>query len=339
MTALVYRHWHEGMDPNQCVSVDGDAPGRLHLSHWRGNRTPAQFKHMLSTGSCLLFNKAADRERLLQGITTVTNNHWDADGLCAAFAILQPKLAAEYGPVLLATAMAGDFDHFSSPEGVKINLTINALAKHAYSPVRTGLFGTALEARAAQYEHGLKLLPTLLANPDLHADWFAREYWTIMQDMRAIREDHVKIKYLEYMDTAVVTTDRVFHTMAVNTATETGRVMSIVELETGECLFEYRYTTRSWFDYTGPSSLKPRYDWSRTAELMNLLCPSPGGTWVADDWREPNARLRFQDSQGRLAPHVVKARDVVTLMVSGQVEPSELPKSSGRVPHVPEPGP
>jgi len=332
MTQLTYRHWHEGLNPDECVSVDGDAPGRLHLSHWPGHRTPEPFRHQLSTGSCLLLNKSNQREALLKGITTVTNNHWDADGLCSVFALLEPKLAAQHAPTLIATAMAGDFDQFTTPEGVKINLTINALAKHPYSPVRTALFGTALEARTAQYEHGLKLLPKLLENPDLHADWFAREYWTIMQDLRAMREDHAKVKFMDLPDIAVVTGERLYHTMAVNTNAEVGRILTVVTLESG-WLYEYRFTTRNWFDFQSPAMIYPRKDWQPILEMLNLIAHTPGGTWVAEDWREPTPRLRFQDAQGNLVPNTNKPKDVSVIIASQSFSADML-----RKPSVPEAG-
>lgn len=323
MNELVYQHWHEGLDPRVCVSVDGDAPGRLHLSHWPGNRTPAEFRHDLSTGSCLLLAKSERRAELLSGITTVTNNHWDTDGLCSAFVMVLPGLALEQAPLLVAAAMAGDYDLFTTPEGVKINLTLTALTRHEHSPVRTALFGTDLEARIAQYRHGLNLLPQLLANPDLHADWFAREYWTIMKDLRAMREDQAMILRHEPHDLVEVRGDRRFHVVAVNTNCDAGTILEVVELD-GAWLYELRYTTRTWFDMPSRprTALNARRDWQPLLSALNQDCSAPGGHWAADDWREPNAGLRFVDNAGRPAPNATPPQDLARQVRAHLFEPA-----------------
>lgn len=316
MSDLVFRYWHEGLNADECVSVDGDAPGRLHLSHWPKNRTPVEFRHDLSTGSCLLLNKSEKRGQLLQGITTVTNNHWDTDGLCSVYALLNPKPALEHAATLISAAMSGDFEMFTTPEGVKINLTLTALTKHNYSQVRTGLFGTELEARIAQYKYGLELLPKLLENPDLHADWFAQEYWTVMRDMRAIREDNVRVKRHDVMDMAEIRSDRLYHPMAVNTIADASSVLEVVEQEGGN-LYNLRLTTRSWFDLVSrPPTRRVRRDWTRAVETLNLLLPAPGGTWIAGDWRGPTAELRFADADENPVPNPAKPTDVSNTLVS-----------------------
>ncbi|MBX3473413.1 MAG: hypothetical protein KF754_03455 [Planctomycetes bacterium] len=307
MTPLSFRFWHEGLNPDECVSVDGDAPGRLHLSHWPGHRTPQALRHKVSTGSCLMLARHEQRATLLQGITTVTNNHWDTDGLCSVFAVVQPALALEHGPTLVAAAMAGDFDEFTTPEGVKINLTLAALTKHPHSPMRTSLFGTELEARQAQYEHGLKLLPSLLANPDLHADWFAREYWTIQRDMRAMREDHGEIHLEPEIDLVEIRGDRLYHPVAVNTNAPAGAVLNVVSVE-GGWLYDLRLNTTSWFDLPPQEGVRrlKRRDWGLYVPALNMNLNKGQGQWVADDWRLPIAHLRYVDNRGELVPNNIK---------------------------------
>ena len=87
----------DGSSPERVISVDGawGAPG-LNLSHWPGNTTPRELKHDLSTGIALNFARLADgrRRELAQGCTAIANNHFDTDGVCAAFARIRATMSA-----------------------------------------------------------------------------------------------------------------------------------------------------------------------------------------------------------------------------------------------------
>ncbi|MBK9975303.1 MAG: hypothetical protein IPP14_11085 [Planctomycetes bacterium] len=314
MTELVYQQWHEGLNPDECVSVDGNAPGRLNLSHWPGNRTPESLRHDLSTGSCLLLAKAADRVELLRGITTVTNNHWDTDGLCSAFALLQPALAQVHGQTLVAAALAGDFEMFTTPEGVKIDLTVTALTRHSASPVRSDLFTQDLPRRQAQYLYGLELLPKLLANPDLHADWFAQEFWTIQKDMREIREENAVVENFAALDFATVRAERLLHNAAVNTILDCDRILGCFRLA-GQWHYQLRLTTRSWF-HMKSRALLPRPDWQQLVDTLNAQAPGQGGQWHADDLADPAPSLRFAKADGTLAPNGASPAQVSALVTA-----------------------
>lgn len=313
MPELVYRHWHDSLNADQCVSVDGNAPGRLHLSHWPGNRTPERFRHDLSTGMALKLADAPDRAELLEGITTVTNTHWDTDGLCSVFAVLQPGLALAHGQTLLAAALAGDFGLFTTPEGVKIDLTLTALTRRPDSPVASERFSDELTRRQAQYDFGLELLPRLLANPDLHADWFAQEFWTIQQDLRALREGDAEIERFDALDFAVVTSDRPLHETAVNTATGCDRILTVITDDAGQYRYRLRLTALSWFELvSGPRRSRP--DWNGLIEQLNQQAAEPGGTWKGDDLADPTPTLAFVNDKEEPAPNRSRPEVVKRLM-------------------------
>jgi hypothetical protein len=102
----------------------------------------------------------------------------------------------------------------------------------------------------------------------------------------------------------------------VNTSADVGRVLTVVTLERG-WLYEFRFTTRSWFDMVTRPLRRPRGDLARAARLLNHLAPGYGGIWVADDPEEPLARLCFQDPQGNLVPNETRPVDVTNLILSG----------------------
>ncbi|MCA8947360.1 MAG: hypothetical protein KDB29_14090 [Planctomycetes bacterium] len=313
MPDLVYQHWSDDLDPEVCVSVDGNAPGRLNLSHWPGNRTPVRFRHDLSTGMCIKLAESKDRLETLRGITTVTNNHWDTDGACSVFAVMQPALALVNAPTLLSAAIAGDFGQFGTPEGVKLDLTLTALTKRHDSPVASDRFTDDLERRQAQYEYALELIPRLLVNPDLHADWFAQEFWSIQQDLRTLREDDAELERFDTLDFCVVTSDRDLHETAVNTVTGCDRILSVVTGDDGGYRYKLRLTTLSWFDLlTGPP--RQRLDWSDLNDRLNEEAAGPDGRWVCDDLKDPTPALGFMNDAGELVPNTVRPETVKRLI-------------------------
>ena len=58
---MQFRFFHPDLPSADLVSVDGVAPVGPNLSHWPGNRTPADLKHEVSTGIVLnLLRRGAD---------------------------------------------------------------------------------------------------------------------------------------------------------------------------------------------------------------------------------------------------------------------------------------
>lgn len=149
------------------VSVDGafGAPG-VELSHWPGNRTPPGLKRDLSTGIALEYARLPERERaqLTAGCEAVAINHFDTDGLCALFAVLEPERALAHAPLLLAAAEAGDRFRVPSPDGFRLDAVLLALADPARSPLPRDVFamrGAAKQARLVA--EGLDALRRVLA--------------------------------------------------------------------------------------------------------------------------------------------------------------------------------
>lgn len=148
------------------VSVDGvfGAPG-LHLSHWPGNETPPGLKRDLSTGIALEFARLPERERarLTAGCEAIAINHYDTDGLCALFAVVEPEAALEHADLLLAAAEAGDRFRVPSVEGFRIDAALTNLARPERSPLPRDLFALPARTRHARLvDSGLELLKRML---------------------------------------------------------------------------------------------------------------------------------------------------------------------------------
>lgn len=178
------------------ISVDGAFGARgLNLSHWPGHATPAALRHELSTGSALAFARlpAAEREALSAGAEAVVNNHYDTDGACALFALLEPELALAHERALLEAAAAGDFFEVPSELAFCIDTAVGQLGDERRSPLARELRGLDERARherclAWLFEHFPALLAGDLAPArglyELELDQLRGDRWRLAQAER-----------------------------------------------------------------------------------------------------------------------------------------------------------
>lgn len=148
------------------VSVDGafGAPG-LSLSHWPGNQTPPELKHDLSTGIALRFVElpARRQEELAAGCVAIANNHYDTDGVCAAFVLLYPEQALPRREALLDAARAGDLFRVPSIEAFRLDAILTAFPDPERSPFAADLEGLEDVARwELAYRQAFERLPAIL---------------------------------------------------------------------------------------------------------------------------------------------------------------------------------
>src|SRR5262245_36304458 len=104
------------------IIVDTANCGRgLHLSHFPGNRTPPELKADLSTEVALRWAAHPDRIAYAPAADVVTNDHFDCDGLLAAYTVLRPTEALAHRAPLIEAARAGDFFELISPRAVQFH--------------------------------------------------------------------------------------------------------------------------------------------------------------------------------------------------------------------------
>lgn len=187
---LPIRIQHEpGTEP--VISVDGafGAPG-VNLSHWPGNTTPRELKHDLSTGIALEFARLpmSRRAELVRDCVAIANNHYDTDGACAIFAVLQPEQALERARFLLDVAATGDFFHLPSERALIVQLIVDGLVDPERSPWRSNFTGLSERARS---EYVLReLMPRFAAildgDVEPYADLWKRELETARSDLASL---------------------------------------------------------------------------------------------------------------------------------------------------------
>lgn len=324
--------------------LTGTAPGRpvlavdgalgaegLELSHWPGNRTPKALRRPLSTGSALAFARLPERERqrLLRGVSAIVNNHYDTDGLCAVWALLNPRLALALEGPLLATAAAGDFFQVPDEASFVRDLLIQAAADPERSPIAAELDG--LEdldrlRRASEYVLGElgQWLAADLGDPELQVH---RHLWQIeLERLRLDRGRLAQAKRTDHpdLDLTVFEIDEPLDSAELPgrhglfAQTDRDRVLVSTRREDGN-LHRLIVGTRSWFDLDPPHAAPPRFDLEQALARLRAEEPtSEAGGWYGDTGSHPSPEVWFgQPDQKAFLEH--HAGLLPSALTAGQV--------------------
>ncbi len=316
------------------ISVDGafDAPG-LNLSHWPGHRTPPELRRDLSTEVALDFVALAPERQaeLAGGCTAVVNNHYDTDGVCSAFALLQPEIALAHRDALLAAAAAGDLFRVPTEDAFCLDVVVGAFADPERSPIAPEL---AQLGRSQRYERAslalFERLPALLDGGGLapYEGLWAEPLARLRSDQE--RLSSAAFDELVHLDAGVYLAptsneigpfDPGRH--ALFGASELDRLL-VLGQDTEGCAARLIFNTTSWFDLT---SRRPqaRPDLAELAAELNALegCAKDADErWRAQPADSPAPELWFgreiaglylehgapHQGTSKLGPLVIKAR-------------------------------
>lgn len=285
------------------ISVDGAFGCRgLELSHWPGHRTPADLAHDLSTGCALAFAKLEprERERRSEGARLAVNNHYDTDGACALYAVLEPLAALAHERALLELAAAGDFFHAPSDLAVAVDAAIGNLADPARSPLARELGARSDQERHEQcYRAVHRELARWLAGDlssarglyELELDAHRADRALVAAARRSASEA-ADLACIELADALVEGSDPGRHALFGSTARD--RVLLSFPRRGGHC-HRLLISTRSWFDLPGVAR-RPRPDLAALARELDALdrrAGRDGARWHAQPADSPSPELWF----------------------------------------------
>jgi len=273
------------------LAVDGVFGVGPNLSHWPGHRTPAKYRHDLSTGSALLFAADPDRDALLRDVTTVANNHYDTDGVLSVFAVLHPKRALPLAGPMLDAATAGDFMVVRSEAALRFDAIVMEIGAHPASPLADDVRGLRSFERWRRSTRWLiERIPELLRDQGpLEPLWIdaVRAFDTTTASFASGRSRMEK----RPGSLAVVDTDHELDTAAVVTlAQPCCRILTRTHGPDGVRI-RFVHTTHSWFDRVTPTPR--RFDLLAVAEFLNEGRPPQGPRWIASEIAAPIAELAF----------------------------------------------
>ena len=306
---LPYR-LHDGSTEDPVLTVDGTtgAPG-LELSHWPGNRTPPHLRHRLSTGIALRFAMLpeAERRELAEGCTAVVNNHYDTDGLCAAWTVLNPERARSLAQRLIAVAAAGDFQRVPDEHSFCVDVLIQCVAEPEQSPLRSSLRRLGpRERHQLASDYVLENLESWLAS-DLdekplarHADLWGpalerlRSDLALLDDERTARRELDDIDLVHYELPVGTTAEQLPGRHALFERGRRDRVLVSARQRDDRHLLRLIVGTRSFFDLDPAEAPPKRFDLERvTARLHEVEAANTECAWRDDGNHHASPELWF----------------------------------------------
>jgi hypothetical protein len=305
--------YHElGGRPNVVVDGEGTAGTVLTLSHWPGSGSPPELAADLSTQIAFRY---LDTPSMHVDAGAVSNNHYDQDGLCGVFTVLEPEAASARREMLVDVASAGDFETFRSRDAARISMTLAAYGDEDRSPIAAQLAGRSYpDQTGIVMEHLLPRLAGMIDNPAAHKTVWEDEDARLAADEEAIARGRITIEERPDLDLAIVTVPEAYrphagdeqwtgscHPMAVHNRTARHRILVV---QGRRYAVRYRYET--WVVFVSRPVAK-RVDLKPLAR--ELSSDEPAGRWVFDGVGALTPSLRLEGAQeSAIAPEAFRAR-------------------------------
>ena len=277
------------------IVVDGPSgPGTvLGLSHWPTGGTPTSLE--ADTSAEIVF-RYLDAQHDAPAVHIVTNNHFDEDGLLAAYLLLEQPSDRALWAAAIAAAEAGDFQTWTDPRAVWSAMTLMAMAERTTSPVPDVL--RALNGARGTDPAGaitIALLPyveRVLREPERYRRLWERQWAIVERDIAMIESGAATVTEVDGCDLAVVCAPHPLSPFAVHPRIDAMRVLTATP--DGIISLEHRYET--WVRYIS-RRLAPRRDLTGVLHELDAQAARPG-RWRFDGIDHPQARLRFTDERG-----------------------------------------
>jgi hypothetical protein len=337
-----FEFYHEGLAEVPKLSVDGLVPNSVHLTHWQGNRTAEELRADTSTEIALNLVASPRRDELTGGVELVTNNHFDTDGVLSIWTVLAGARALEHRDLLVASAEAGDFSEFTTPQAARVNICIqggdNPLAvADVGSPLARHLAGGDVWEEAQAYALVLPEVERLLTHTGEYEPLW-REAWACTETaLESFARGASRVAEDEAAGLSVVTLapdlfgaagfDPSRHAvpyMAVSRHAR-GRVYLIAVPMPGGWGYRIDYPYYSWA-VTVARPRVPSHDFAALVSRLGELEAARAGSWKHDD-AELTSAVKFADGGGRLAASSLEP-DTVAAELRAAVSSSEFKVSS-----------
>ena len=279
--------------PNVIVDGAGLATSRLVLSHQPGAATPRALLADTSAEIVLNFLRAPDWHKRLDGVGVISNDHFDLDGLLAAWALLYPDEALARQPKVVEAARAGDFGRYQEDFAAQLACLIRGASEWIRTPAGRPLEGLHGVARdAALYEDLIPLTGAMLDDIVRFDEYWFLEYTDVVRSNSMRHSGAVQVEEFPELDLAVLETPLDLHDLTRLSCSALPRLLTIRSENT--YTFEYRY--EGWVQYQSRRVL-PRVELAPLAQRLNLF-ERFSGRWHAEPIRQPVARLFLDDGAG-----------------------------------------
>ena len=297
---MVFTFYDERLNSVPFLCVDGVVDGGLNLSHWPGNRSPPHLKADTSTEMALKLARDPGRADWLRGVSLVTNNHFDTDGLLSVYAVLRPDEALRHEKVLVQAARTGDFGEFTTPDAFKFDCVVTAFDDERRSPIASEIRGLPEHERyQIVYDRLLAMLPDLLDGAAAYKGLWSGRLASYMKSMMRIK-DVARVREHDAAHLTVIEASEPLDEMARFNMARHHRVLTATRLD-GRWLFEMAFQIFSWFETVTPPR-GTRFDLSDIAAEFDRMETDGGGRWTYTGDDSLESRLYRVAPDGSPAP-------------------------------------
>ncbi len=259
------------------VCVDGAFNAKLQVSHWHGNESPIELKADTTTEMAFKLIEYPDKNKFLNGIEVVSNNHFDADGVLSAYVILFPQTALEMKKALVNIARTGDFAEFTDEDSLKAVAVLESFQNPDNKKYKTLMQDNYPQAMQKIYEDCFELIPRLVKSIDKF-----EESWKNDFDFFEKSEKSFEIKesvFSNYGDCKLSVLESKFplHVVSKYKNSEHDILLSVEKHdESNKYQLEYKYHT--WFDTTREKTLE-RKNLEPLSQKLNQIELNSEGKW------------------------------------------------------------
>lgn len=297
-----YRAFTPDLEHAPKIIVDTANCGRgLHLSHFPGNRTPPELKADLSAEVALRWAAHPDRTDYLPAADVVTNDHFDCDGLLAAYTVLRPTEALAHRVLLVDAARAGDFFELISPRAVQFHHLVEAFMHSDRSPLSRDLKGRGSSERNQQCTEAiLAEMPGVLYAPERYRDVWNDSYRRHLAQLALVDSGQVRVREYPEERVSVIHTPELLDEYARNHAARGHRLLQIID-RGGERWYILHYRIVLWYELISEAtSIKPRLH--ELAARLDLLETDHAGRWAVTEWNPALRRVAVEPDPAGCAP-------------------------------------
>jgi hypothetical protein len=296
-----FRQYTPYLQDVEKIIVDGDQCGLgLQLSHWPENTTPAEFKADLSLEIVLRVLDSPGAATALSDVELVTNDHYDTDGLLAAWALLNPSEAPRHAAALRAAAEAGDFYEFTSPEAVQFDLVVRAFESPEKSPISVRTDESKERRWQAATEAVFAEMPALLYEPDRYRSLWEEDYRKLLEKTALLQRGFAEVREWPAERLSVIATKFPLNHFTRNLACKGHRILETSDGSEGRT-YELHYRQFLWYDIVSRARSAKHLLLRAAEELNDMESRGASGRWGVTRW---TPALRFVASPPRASPAV-----------------------------------
>lgn len=305
--------------PNIIVDGKANEGTVLTLSHWPGNSTPQEFKADLSAE--IVFNYLLNAAEGAKA-ETVSNNHFDADGLVGLYTLLNQNEAMARKDLLLDIAGAGDFEIYRDRDAARISFVLDAWHNPKSSPLKTSIFSESYDTVTdILYEELLPRFERIVEKINSFEKFWREQDDLLDESEAAFRKGTYRLTEIPELDLAIVTMpdsnrtpDKSVHRMAVHNLTSCMRILLMQETN-----FQLYYRYETWVDYQSRKTV-PRVDLQDLAESLSKQ-ESMDGRWTFGGINDIVPILRLSgDIQSKITPESFRSQVLAFLAQQKNVD-------------------